>query len=192
MRRMWKRRGGATSRGVGGRVIESGPERSDGPESRAHGSLVNYVSISRTLERFAMAESEARAPDETGGILIGRIRDDTLVLTHVTGPGPNAIHRPTLFMRDGHHAQRALEDAAGKSGGAENYVGEWHSHPFPQGPSTQDVESMERIGRKPSYACAHPVLLLCRRERARRRAWKLFAFQWNGHTLLPRRLRIAE
>jgi integrative and conjugative element protein (TIGR02256 family) len=154
-----------------------------------HGASISRVVLKCDGEHFAIANSDFHVPNETGGVLIGHLRDRDLVVTTVTGPGPGATHRPDLFVRDGDYAQRMLDDAFAESGGRDDYVGEWHSHPFPAGPSAQDRESIGRISNNTAYACPHPVLLLCR---SARRGWDLEAYQWEGGRLLRRHLVIED
>jgi integrative and conjugative element protein (TIGR02256 family) len=150
-----------------------------------HGDNVSGVVMPREVAQFAMRSSGAHAPNESGGMLIGYVDGGLLYLTHATPPGPRAVHQPDLFVRDGDYSQLVLEAALAESNGRHDYVGEWHSHPFSQGPSSQDRISMKRIGEKASYACAHPALLLCRRHR---RGWRLETYQWDGSFLARRPL----
>jgi integrative and conjugative element protein (TIGR02256 family) len=129
---------------------------------------------------FAQKSSEEHVPNESGGIAIGRVRGEVIVVTHLTGPGPRAVHLPDRFVRDGEYAQAMLEAAVEETDGRDNYLGEWHSHPFPEGPSAQDWESMRRISQNPNYSSPHPLLFLCRRLR---RGWRLEAYRWDGMRL---------
>lgn len=95
------------------------------------------------------SETAQHLPRETGGILLGYREDADVVVTHalvVDGPGASA-HR---YVRDdvrGNHllaeflAPRADDDPTG-------YVGEWHSHPAPSGPSPTDVAAMQATARE--------------------------------------------
>lgn len=139
---------------------------------------IREVQIMRKDAKFAIAESSAFAPVETGGMLIGHLADQILRLTHVTPPGPHAEHGRTHFRRDGIFSQALLDLAVSESRGRDDYVGEWHSHPFNEGPSSQDVASLHRIGTSAKYCCPFPVLLLCRHRG--RTGWKLESYQWNG------------
>ncbi|MFD0501737.1 Mov34/MPN/PAD-1 family protein [Streptomyces chiangmaiensis] len=88
-------------------------------------------------------------PQETGGILLGYREDSNVVVTHalvVDGQGAST-HR---YVRDdvtanallaAFLAQRAGDDPTG-------YVGEWHSHPAPSGPSPTDVAAMQATARE--------------------------------------------
>ncbi|QKJ18943.1 SAVED domain-containing protein [Microbacterium hominis] len=89
------------------------------------------------------SETAKRLPLETGGILLGYREMDNFVITHalvVDGGGATkdryvrddvrANERLSEFLSD-----RAEDDPIG-------YVGEWHSHPAPSGPSTIDRNAM--------------------------------------------------
>ncbi|WP_127817670.1 SAVED domain-containing protein [Microbacterium sp. CPCC 204701] len=103
------------------------------------------------------SETAKRLPFETGGILLGYREIDNVVITHalvVDGGGATkdryvrddirANERLAEFLSD-----RAEDDPIG-------YVGEWHSHPAPSGPSTIDRNAM----RAAAKAADGPVALL--------------------------------
>jgi integrative and conjugative element protein (TIGR02256 family) len=154
-----------------------------------HGALVEWIRIDAATATFMMTSSSAYAPNETGGALIGYVEGAGLHIVVATPPGPGAQHHPTLFMRDGSFSQKLLDEAFAASNGRHDYVGEWHSHPFSQGPSAKDRASMRRIASRSAYKSLHPVMILCRRYR---RSWRLDAFQWDGFLLAPRALEITN
>jgi integrative and conjugative element protein (TIGR02256 family) len=152
-------------------------------------SLVRRVILAQEAARFAQSNSKELAPNETGGIVIGHLRGDAMVITRVSGPGPRAVHRSDLFIRDGVYVQAVLDETVAETAGRDDYLGEWHSHPFPEGPSVQDHGSLRRISRNLDYGCPSPVLLLCRR---RGRNWRLEAYQWDADHLVRHRLQIRD
>lgn len=89
------------------------------------------------------AETANYLPRETGGILLGYRENSTIVATHalvVQGQGATT----NRYVRDDVRAnavlaeflaQRADDDPTG-------YIGEWHSHPSPTGPSLMDRDTM--------------------------------------------------
>ncbi|MEK0226176.1 SAVED domain-containing protein [Bifidobacterium mongoliense] len=92
------------------------------------------------------SESTKHLPKETGGILFGYLEDGMVVVTHAkvidggTATGNryyrDAIRANTIltkFLQD-----RADDDPIG-------YIGEWHSHPAPFGPSQLDKDAMRAI-----------------------------------------------
>ncbi|GHB09044.1 SAVED domain-containing protein [Streptomyces termitum] len=98
-------------------------------------------------EVIAVATAK-KLPQETGGILLGYGQDTDIVVTHaleVDGEGAST-HR---YVRDDVTAnallaafltERASDDPTG-------YIGEWHSHPAPVGPSPTDITAMKAIAR---------------------------------------------
>ncbi|MGW6569282.1 SAVED domain-containing protein [Streptomyces sp. NPDC054975] len=94
------------------------------------------------------AATAKKLPQETGGILLGYGQDTDIVVTRaleVDGEGAST-HR---YVRDdvtanallaAFLAERASDDPTG-------YVGEWHSHPAPVGPSPTDITAMKAIAR---------------------------------------------
>jgi integrative and conjugative element protein (TIGR02256 family) len=103
------------------------------------------------------SETAKHLPRETGGILLGYREGADVVVTHalvVDGPGASARR----YVRDDVRAnqllneflaQRAADDPLG-------YVGEWHSHPAPSGPSPTDIAAL----RTTAKASSDPIALL--------------------------------
>lgn len=89
------------------------------------------------IERVVLASAAAttireqarRSADgnETGGILLGRADAATMWVRSAGDPGPAAVHRPSFFLRDLHHAQRLAAEAFAHDGS--EWIGEWHTHP---------------------------------------------------------------
>lgn len=150
---------------------------------------IRRIILAKEAAIFARFNSDEHAPDETGGIVMGHLRGDTLLISRLSGPGPRAVHRPDLFVRDGEYVQAVLDATVAETAGRDDYLGEWHSHPFPQGPSAQDRASLRRISRNPDYRCPRPVLLLCRR---RGSSWQLEAYHWDTEILLTHRLEVSD
>ncbi len=97
---------------------------------------------------------------ETGGLLLGWRTSDGVV--HVTDmvevPDPSARH--TAYKRRHARATAALDGvlAAQPQGSPVGYVGEWHTHPAPVGPSWIDRREIRRISKKTSAPVA---LIVC-------------------------------
>ena len=91
---------------------------------------------------------------ESGGVLLGRLVDDCRdVLVDAVGrPGAKDRRGRMFFRRARASAQRLVKRSWRRSGGRQNYLGEWHTHPesFPQ-PSLRDVEEWKRIVREAEY-----------------------------------------
>lgn len=148
------------------------------------------VRLSRAAADRILAESAARHPLETGGILIGRLDADRAEVADAVGPGPAAEHGPARFVRDGLHAQAELDALYARSGGRHDYLGEWHSHPAPVGPSPRERASISWISRNPAYNCPHPLLFICLR--SPRGKWQLCGYVWTGMSLVALGLETIE
>jgi integrative and conjugative element protein (TIGR02256 family) len=131
-------------------------------------------------------------PLETGGALAGFATPEMIVITHATGPGPSAERRRSSFQRDGEFTQEAVDQIFEKTARCSDYIGEWHSHPAPVGPSTIDISAMAMISRSPEYRCPKPIMVIAQRSRWRK--WRLLGFQWIDETLhhLSVRVQSAE
>lgn len=103
------------------------------------------------------AETAKHLPRETGGILLGYQENSTVVVIQalVVDGHRTATDR---YVRDdvranailtGFLAQRADDDPIG-------YIGEWHSHPTPSGPSPIDRDAMRATAR----GSGSPIALL--------------------------------
>lgn len=80
---------------------------------------------------------------ETGGLLLGHIDTDRVVVQFAGGPGPAALREPTRFQRDLDHA-RMLAAAAWKLNGS-IWLGEWHTHPNSSAaPSDTDMQTYQQ------------------------------------------------
>jgi hypothetical protein len=102
-------------------------------------------------------ETANHLPRETGGILLGYQENGTLVATHalvVEGQGATA----NRYVRDDIRADELLQKFLGQRADDDpiGYVGEWHSHPSPSGPSTVDHAAM----RATAKVSSRPIALL--------------------------------
>lgn len=93
------------------------------------------------------SESAKQLPLETGGVLLGYREGRNIVVTHaLTVDGRTATNR---YVRDDVRANELLEEfLAGRADDdPTGYIGEWHSHPVPSGPSPTDVAAMRAIAK---------------------------------------------
>jgi proteasome lid subunit RPN8/RPN11 len=115
------------------------------------------IDVSADAHETIASETAKRLPLETGGILLGYREVDNVVITHalvVDGGGATKDR----YVRDDARANQGLAEFL--SDRAEDdpigYVGEWHSHPAPSGPSTIDRNAMHAAAK----AAGGPVALL--------------------------------
>lgn len=138
------------------------------------------VVLSRAVLRRMEREADRDFPHESGGILIGHVDDETVVVKALSTSGPKARSGPGSFLRDGDRAQDTLYSAVASSRGRDDYLGEWHSHPANVGASPRDRSSMVEVSRDPNYRRSRPVLIVLRRSDD---AWTP-----DAHQLVSRRL----
>jgi integrative and conjugative element protein (TIGR02256 family) len=135
------------------------------------------VALSTTARDVIAVHARECLPSEVGGILLGYREDNRIVVADVlTVQQPGAsTHR---YVRDDVAANQQLrrwlsyrepDDPVG-------YVGEWHSHPAPVGPSRRDIASIRATARAAHDAIA--LLVHCPKEQcdftaliAARRRW---------------------
>jgi integrative and conjugative element protein (TIGR02256 family) len=91
-------------------------------------------------------EKARQHPLEAGGILTGYRKGDAIVVTHAIAV-PAATHRRTVYVRDDVRANELLRQFLADREGDDptGYVGEWHSHPAPTGPSTVDASTLRDL-----------------------------------------------
>ena len=123
--------------------------------------MIHSYKLSSEAFEFIISESAYYFPNETGGILAGKVEGDCVLIQHATGPGPTANHELTRFKRDGDYSQEVLDVLVQDSGGEIDYIGEWHSHPIKSRPSPLDIKSMSWIATNEKYAIKEPIMLLC-------------------------------
>ena len=98
---------------------------------------------------------------ETGGILIGRYIGAEAIVIDACPPPPDSTCGPAEFFR----GTSGVADLLLRHWNADPrtyYIGEWHYHPLPVGPSAEDIEQMRTFAADPSSHCANPIMLLAR------------------------------
>ncbi len=135
-----------------------GPHASCGV-CHVHG--VESVGLEARIRGAMIALAEAAAPNETGGILVGRRVGAALEVLAASGPGPKAISLPERFERDGSYCQRFLEAMVAELGSGVDYVGEWHSHPGATGAAShRDMLSLTDIAADDDYLTDEPLMII--------------------------------
>lgn len=101
----------------------------------------------------------AAHPLETGGILLGWYVDDLVVVRYaIEVPDPDATGAG--WTREQERAQAAMDAALAEVRNPwAGYIGDWHSHPAPIGPSDLDIAVMRDTSRE----YANPIALLVHR-----------------------------
>jgi proteasome lid subunit RPN8/RPN11 len=104
------------------------------------------VSVSKRACYDITTRAEECLPNETGGILLGYREDDRFVIADAlavvtVSPAPATYIRDDIaanILLQRELANRPAEDPVG-------YIGEWHSHPRPCGPSAVDIAALKSI-----------------------------------------------
>src|SRR5690348_10290771 len=89
-------------------------------------SILIDVQAAIDLERHRQTDVHA---NEAGGILIGERRGAHIWVRSISFPQPDDWATKYSFFRRSKAHQQAADSAWQSSGGAHQYVGEWHSHP---------------------------------------------------------------
>jgi hypothetical protein len=103
-------------------------------------------------------------------------------VTHASGPGPNAVHTPTYFLRDTQYCARVLREHYDRFG--VDYIGEWHSHVDPlRVPSPGDLLTLAGIMRDPDYDFQSFIMLLAVKIGRQRSRLELHGFVATKNTV---------
>lgn len=114
----------------------------------------NRLYLAEAAEAVIITAAGLAHPVETGGILLGVKVGREFWATSAVEMNVGARSRTSFWVPGG--TTRVLVDAASAEDKRVGYVGEWHSHPAPQGPSMQDAGTMRRL----SFITRRRVVLL--------------------------------
>lgn len=91
---------------------------------------------------------------ETGGVLMGYVKNKTVFIEKVSGSGPKAIHEPFYFKADPDFIDMYIDMEIANSDGKLRYIGEWHSHlQITPDPSIIDLDSLFEIAESSNDFC---------------------------------------
>lgn len=103
----------------------------------------------RILKKAAATihEESQQTRKETGGILIGHIFPNRkcAVISRTLPPPPDSIFSDSHFILGTQGLKEQVRTIQDKSGRLLTYIGTWHSHPMGGGPSSQDLETLEKM-----------------------------------------------
>lgn len=140
--------------------------------SRSNGGMLR-IGTEPLSTMHSYRQDGPRRP-ESGGVLLGRIMRPTpdLIVDQVTVPTPSDKRSRYNFWRSERPTQKAIEKAWTGSGGEQNYLGEWHTHPedFPS-PSHVDLQNWDRVARTALFEQDALVFLIV--GRVVTRAWEV-------------------
>ncbi len=91
---------------------------------------------------------------ETGGVLMGYVKDETVHVIKASDGGPDAIHEDVYFRADPNYIDMFIDVEYANSGGKLRYLGEWHTHSqiIPE-PSPKDLNSLYEIAESADDFC---------------------------------------
>ncbi|HVW80733.1 MAG TPA: Mov34/MPN/PAD-1 family protein [Mycobacteriales bacterium] len=104
------------------------------------------VLVARDALDDAVRAGRDALPKETGGILLGFRTPTQVVVTRVIVVEDPRSSR-TRYQRRRRRAQQQLMAALADAPGVLGYVGEWHTHPENQQPSSTDVSAVAETAR---------------------------------------------
>ncbi len=120
-------------------------------------------------QTLAVAEGRAleASPSELGGIMVGWWQGGSTAVVLELLPVPDHQAGPAHYQRRNSQAQEVLDAYLRTNGDPHcGYIGEWHSHPAPQPPSSIDRCALSGIVRQARRPIALVVLALTPDHRA--------------------------
>lgn len=129
----------------------------------------------RLLDEMSVLAANAY-PNETGGVLLGYDAGNGLVLTAITGPGPEAIHEHHAFIPDYGYQDAEIERIYCESRRRHTYLGDWHTHPDGSTAlSSKDKRTLLTIARhRPARTVAPIMGILAGGEPLHLTVWRCF------------------
>ncbi|UKA58240.1 Mov34/MPN/PAD-1 family protein [Arthrobacter sp. FW306-2-2C-D06B] len=115
------------------------------------------VHLSHQSAARILGLAELALPFESGGILVGYRESDDIVVSEVLLVPPESVGS-SHYRRDGRVADTLLQEYLQTGSEIEGYVGEWHSHPAPIGPSRLDLRTLKELA---AVAEGSVALIVC-------------------------------
>ena len=121
-----------------------------------------------------IAEANSKYPLETGGVLIGYRKDNEVIITDMTGPGPDAKHEPLYFDVDTKWTTAKADEIFDSTDGRLRFLGDWHSHPGGYcHPSVLDVKALEKVRDWPKALTPKPLMMIIGHDFSKWTIWEL-------------------
>jgi integrative and conjugative element protein (TIGR02256 family) len=106
------------------------------------------VRIQEDLSSALFKELEDNKPNETGGLLIGKVdaQRKIIYITRFTKASSDSVKKPYYFIRGTKDVPEEIDSIRQNTGGLIDYVGEWHTHPAGGNkPSTTDYTAVREL-----------------------------------------------
>jgi integrative and conjugative element protein (TIGR02256 family) len=108
-----------------------------------YSQVVFTKEVVKTFESYKQINKHQH---ESGGILLGKVYKDFILVDSVSEPSSEDKSGRFYFFRNVEKAQRIIEDAWNNSQGERIYLGEWHTHPETNPtPSTDDRKLLNNL-----------------------------------------------
>lgn len=131
-------------------------------------------------------------PLEVGGVLIGYINNDKVVVTDIVGPGPKAKHKRNSFLPDYKYQEEKIKKIYKQSDRTKVYIGDWHTHPNGSNElSGSDIKVLENISGYSKAKLPFPNMAILS---GKNEKWviKFWQFRYQKFTILKFSRRIIE
>lgn len=113
------------------------------------------------LETFRRHRQVSFQDSESGGIILGSVFNDHVLINQATTPGNGDRRGPCIFHRHKERAQKIVNERFSKSQGKQIYIGEWHTHrQVHPNPSFKDKFEIKRAYRKSKLNLDFVVLIV--------------------------------
>lgn len=100
----------------------------------------------KTLDEFEIVQKNAMTSDENGGIILGAIVEDSLLVVSITSASIRDERSRYAFLRQDEKHLEVWNSINNDTKGRIGYLGEWHSHPEKNPtPSKIDYEEWKKI-----------------------------------------------
>jgi len=119
------------------------------------------IFILKSVVKFILNETKVHYPLETGGMLLGYLKEKNYYILDIIDAGPEAIHKTDYFLPDGKYQQPILEQKFFKSNGKVTFLGDWHSHPKADSYlSKLDMETLKNISEDEGAQINCPIFII--------------------------------
>lgn len=101
------------------------------------------------------------SPLETGGMLLGYMKNNDYFIKDHVKAGNKAIHLKDYFLPDGNYQQPILEEKYLASDGRITFLGDWHSHPYNKAyMSSLDRKTLAKISSDKNAQISTPIFII--------------------------------
>lgn len=105
------------------------------------------IYLSEAVKRKMELCMEGKAPNETGGVLLGTVflYSKTIVITSLIDAPVDSVERRNLFVLGTDGLEREIKSTEKKTNGKVTYLGTWHSHPHGGSESQTDRDTYRKL-----------------------------------------------